>query len=57
MNVVDFPTAPAKPFFSLLSSTVVSQQKLLTAEILQLPALMSLISYEYSATELLSTVN
>jgi hypothetical protein len=41
-------TAPAKPFCSLW---------LLVMEILQLPALTSLLSGEYPATELWSTVN
>jgi hypothetical protein len=50
-------TASAKPFSSLLSSTAVPQQRLLTVEILQLPALTSLLSSEYPITELLSTVN
>jgi hypothetical protein len=44
-------------FQPAVSSTAVPSRRLLTVEILQLPALMSLLSGEYPATELLSTVN
>jgi hypothetical protein len=40
-----------------MSSTAIPYQRLLTVEILHLPALTTLLSGEYPATELLSTVN
>jgi hypothetical protein len=50
-------TAPANPIFQpAVSSIAVPYQRFLTLEILQLPALMSLLLGEYPATELLSTV-
>jgi hypothetical protein len=44
-------------FQAAVSSTPVSYRRLLTVEISQIPTLTSLLSGEYPATELLSTLN
>jgi hypothetical protein len=56
LHALQITTPPVKPYSSLLvSSTAIRWQRLLSVEILQLPALMSLLSSKYPTTEILST--